>query len=486
MRQLVPNYNYLDTILMRLTSPNVLSQDWVIDEFHLSGSRHSAKTTCTGIELAKCVAALQASEYCKTKLAIYSFRRLSNQASELDKEVKIALDDIGIAYKYTKYNRTYNFANGSMWKVMSVYNPNGAINLKGESGVDADYIITWVEEANELKRSDFENIYFSIRSKNQWCKNIKITTCNPDLIYQDHIKFLNDNAPFSQYEMETYNEQLIVKNILNKRRLFHYTNFKINPFVADDIKRELEELKLWNPVKAIPWYYGLPGSLSGSVFGNYLPNKKSERDWLPYNYRGGLDVGSSESPQGHPTAAVFMSISQDGTKYHVERELFQSNLQGGFKNTHDIARNVANFYIQCIDIFNVKKPFELVCDYGGGGIPFVDTLKAFLKDFGYDRLIKVVYVDKSKFHLNDRVDITQILLAKRDLSWNDKVCPELTRTMHLIKYKDVKNEETYKLTLVDLNDDLWDAMCYSIMDIVANNMKNSNQFFLNKETMRRL
>lgn len=486
MRQLIPKYQYLDSIAKRIAAPNSIDKNWLIDEYHLSGSRHSGKTTCVGIELAKCIALVQASNYYNNKLAIYSFRRLSTQANELDKEVQIALDDIGIEYNYTKFNRTYKFKNGSQWKVMSVYSPSGSVNLKGESGVDADYIITWVEEANELKQRDFENIYFSVRSKNPWCKNIKITTCNPDLIYQDHIKFLNEHAPFSHYEMKTYNEQFTIKNILNKRRLFHYGNFKINPYVAEDIKRELEELRVWRPVQAIPWYYGLPGSLSGSVFGNYLPTKKSVRDWVANTYRGGLDFGAGESPQGHPTSCVFVSVNFNNTKFHVEREYSHSNAKGEFKSTHDIARDVANFYIQCCDIFKVRKPFDLICDYGGGGIPFADTLKSFLRDFGYEHLIKVKFVDKSKFMLNDRVDITQILLAKKDLSWDDNVCPELTRTMNLIKYKDVKNEETYKLALVDLNDDLWDSLCYSIMDLVANNMRYTNQFLISKELRRRL
>ena len=95
-------------------------------------------------------------------------------------------------------------------------------------------------------------------------------------------------------------------------------------------------------------------------------------------------------------------------------------------------------------------------------------------------------VDKSKWFVKDRIDITQMLLSKKDLTWDNNICPKLTETMMMIKYKDVKNEETYKVEMVDLYDDLWDSMCYALMSIVSKNInKITNPLLLHKALLNK-
>lgn len=453
--QLNKAFQYLDVIASRVAD-YPLSNEWIIDEFHLSGSRYSGKTTNFSIELAKVIAICLKLD---KKVAFYCSRYLTRMVAELVNEILIAIDDLGLTYRYNKSRGLITFANGSFISVFGVYSPTGRVSLKGLSkAYGFDYMISWVEEANELKNSDFQNIYFAIRGAKQF---IKVTTCNPDIIYQDHIKWLNDNNPFDEYSMMNHNQQLNIKMISRFRTLFHYSNFKVNDKLPMGIINQLEKIKQDDPVRAKPWYYGLPGALAGSVFGNYLPRKLSVRTFDIYALTGGVDLGFSESPNGHPTSAVLVSTNREGNKFHVEGQYFHNNLDMKQKTNEERARDIVDFYYNLARKYS--KRIDVFVDYGAGGLPMIDIMNSYVHNKGIGGLLNIIPVDKALWKVKDRVEIIQIMLSKRILSWDDNVVPELTRTMALMKYKDVKNSESYKIDIVDLNDDGFDSVCYAIM-----------------------
>lgn len=465
------NYSYLDTIALRLMNLKVLDPKWYIDEFNLSGSRYSGKTTNVTIEVAKIFAV--AIKHQKT-VGLYAFRYLTRQKQDLIDEIKIALDDIDLEYSFTKTNG-FKFSNGSFIKIYGVHSPSGRINMKGLAKCDNfDLAIRWVEEANELSKADFQAIDFAIRGAKRFTK---ISTCNPDMVYQDHIKYLNEIVPFNEKAMKEKNQQLEIVNRLGSRILNHYSNFKINPHLSIDIVTNLEQLKILDPVRAIPWYYGLPGALGGSVFGTYLALKNSVRDFTPNEFIAGVDIGYSESPTSHPTVAIFGSVNKARNHVHIESEYFHDNSEMVVKTKEQIIKEVVTYFMQEIGKTQLRSKLTIYTDYGSGGYLWIDWANKAVQEYGYSQIMEFVPVDKEVWYIKDRVEGIQIMLSTKRLSWSDNVCPNLTRTMGLMKYKEVKNKETYKVDIVDLNDDLFDAMCYSMMPIIREVMHNSKDIF---------
>ncbi|KAK2574677.1 hypothetical protein KPH14_012955 [Odynerus spinipes] len=155
---------------------------------------------------------------------------------------------------------------------------------------------------------------------------------------------------------------------------------------------------------------------------DHIKNKENRLLFTPNKFVGGGDFGISDSPLGHPATAVLIGVNYDNTKYHIMKEFYHSNSEFAYKDTIQLANDFVEFYLKAIEEFKINQPITIYCDYGGGGLAFIHNVEAIIKNNMLANKINIVKVDK--------------------------------KTMNMIKYKDVKNEETYKPEMVDLYDDL--------------------------------
>ncbi|WP_339049212.1 hypothetical protein [Spiroplasma endosymbiont of Colias croceus] len=200
--------------------------DFTHDEYNFSGSRYSSKTFNVAMILPVLFAvAIKLNK----KVAIYGFRKLNKDINDMVKEIYEAFisagfnDYVDFNLKYPNKQADFRFkGNKSFIRVMGVYsNSNDRIPLKGLSRAEIkgfDLAIEWEEEANEFSQAEFQAITFAIGNAK---KRIKITTCNPDNIYQYHINYMNERVPFNLEIMKVKNEQ--IKSVFdnNKFKLFH-------------------------------------------------------------------------------------------------------------------------------------------------------------------------------------------------------------------------------------------------------------------------
>ncbi|WJG70738.1 hypothetical protein [Spiroplasma ixodetis] len=324
--------------------------DFTHSEYNLSGSRYSSKTYSIAEELAMLIAI---SIKNNKLIAIYCFRKLNKDINELTKEINEALINVGFDYKdfilkYPNKQADFRFKGSkSFIRVMGVYsNSNDRIPLKGLSRSEIkgfDLAIEWCEEANEFSQAEFQAITFALGNAK---KIIKIRSCNPDNIYQYFIEYMNNRVPFNLEIMKSNNEQ--IKSIFENNifKLFHYSNWKVNTHnLLQDKINDLEELKILDPIKAQSWYYGVPSILNGAIFARFLDKVNTKLDFQPYYFRAGLDIGYATSPTGHPTAASLWCLNQSKTKAHKLSEFYHSNVTMQFKNNHELANSIIDYYL---------------------------------------------------------------------------------------------------------------------------------------------
>lgn len=452
--------------------------DFTHDEYNLSGSRYSGKTFSVAMILPILFAiALKKNK----KVAIYGFRKLNKDINDLVKEVYESFISAGFQ-DYTDFNLKYPNKQAdfrfkgtkSFIRVMGVYsNSNDRIPLKGLSRSEIkgfDLIIEWEEEANELTQQEFQAITFAIGNAK---KRIKITTCNPDNIYQYHIEYMNNRVPYNLEIMKKNNEQIksIIEN--NILKLFHYSNWKLNKqYLSENIINNLAELKVLDPIKAQSWYDGVPSVLTGAIFARILNLVKTQLDFQPYYFRAGLDIGMATSITGHPTSAHIGFLNQTKTKAHVYKEYFHSNASFAgqhamqYKDTFQLAHEIINFYLNVAYEFPRMKQTRLIVttDYGNGGQAFIDVANKILKD-KYITWLSFNAVIKENYYIRDRIDWLTAVLIKGIVSidWNN--CPNTKRQLGLIQWltKPKLENNNNQPQMLDLHDDTFDSICYMFM-----------------------
>lgn len=467
---------------------------FVHDEYNVAGSRYSSKTYSVGEMIAFIFAMVI--KYQK-KVAIYAFRKLNKDTSELTKEIYNSLTAINITesnyfkLKFPNKQADFRFKNTSSFiRVMGVYsNSNDRIPLKGLSRSevkDFDIVIVWKEEANELTNSEMQAIRFALGNAK---KLIEINTCNPDSIQQDYISYINSIFPFDLEIMKHKNEMIKSTFHNNKFKLFHYSNWKVNKHnLTNDIINNLEELKLLDPIKAQSWYWGVPSVLEGTIFARYLDDLKTNIDFKVTKIIGGLDIGTATSSSGHPTAASLWFIGENDKtrRAHKASEYYHSNATMSFKDTYQLANSIIDYYLKEAQRYT-SMYFGFMCfvDYGNGGLAFIDILNREKQKRNISWL-NFTPVDKSTMYLNDRIDFTTVCMVKNILSYNWEKCPETKRQYSLIKWLKPNKLETAnnEPKMHDLHDDTWDSDCYALMNDMRWLVENiNNSLLVNKESI---
>lgn len=489
-------FNYLEEIVVNIMNNKKIP----VNELNYLGGRFGRKTfeICSTM-IAKFLAV--AMKY-NLKIAIYGFREFGADIQELKKEVKNALSDLGLNestskvvirngfYKYKNINNTpyFEFIDGSFIQLKGLYKSNNSsISLKGLSSCkDFDLSIEISEEANEIKENEFQAIRFAIRGAKQ---ELKIKMSNPDSKFQDYVKYCNDRVPMNRDILEHKGQQITIYQEPSSKtlKLFHYTNYTINPFLSKDTLNNFLELKELDPVKYEIWGIGMAGGLETAIFSRYLVQADNDKEFQPIKLKAGLDLGQSDSPTGHPTTSIFIGIDNN-FRIKPLAEYFHSNAFMNHKNNVDIASDLIMFYANLSYKYpQIRNGLDIYVDYGAGGAIMIDLINELLATkYKHINYLNFKPVEKSVWFIKDRIDATISLIITKRLLLDENLTPNLIKYMDLMEWKKPpKKGSNYKLEPLDLNDDSWDALCYGIMNDLKQTITTiSNDLLLSKKAAK--
>ena len=495
-------FEYLNSLLL---TPELSKYQ----EFNFCGGRFGRKTYEISHFIAKRLAL--GMKFGKTT-AIYGFRLYGADILELKKELVKALDDFGFiesknkfkfeggVYIYSNQNNTpyFRFADGSFIFLKGIYkSTDRAISLKGlASAQGRDLAIIWQEEANEFNNAETQAIRMAVRDARH---RLYFNSSNPDELYQDYINYCQRNHQFKIEDLEKHGESFlkVYDPKTNFGKIFHYTNHRINPYLNRAEVSEFLELQKQDSHKYQIWGLGMPGGMEHSVFSQFMT--ASKREFPDNQFVAGIDLGYSSSAQGHPTRAVLSAVNLAGFKprIHPIAEYYHSNAKMVKKNSEQINEEIIQFFInQASKHPQMRQGLNVKVDYGAGGLYIIDRLNAIART----KLDQVIYrpvgdwlhfeaTDKKIWFIKDRIDITISLMSKGILTLNEAETPELWKEMKMIQWAKKRTlgaDNTPKM--VDLFDDGWDALMYSLMPIthlLMRDFKDNHLFKKNFEQLKK-
>ena len=462
--------------------------DKIFYEYNLAGSRESAKTYSICITLAmSLIAALKSGK----KVAIYAFRWQNTDVKALQEEIDGVLDKMGLLpylnFTFGQYKPKYTFKkrynNKSFIQILGIHTTRtDKIALKGLTSISNYSLgIIFIEEANEFSGLERMSIVHGIRGGVN-TQLVFLTACNPEHISNSHIKYLDDHLSFSLYKLQHNFQQIkaLKEPKSNLKKLFHYANWRLNPYISVLSKQKMLDLEKRNPALALVWSFGMIGNRSDSVFAQYLKQADKLLTWTPRYYTGGLDLGVSDASTAHPTAAAMWAMDGKQCKLYKLNEWYHDNITGSKMKRANVLEAIVYFFY-----FEMKKwevsYLVVQVDYGNGGLWAIDTLNARMRNLreqnkimaGY--AIEFVGVKKEVYYLKDRVDITVMGIQAGWIQYNFNKCPETRRQYGLMKYKTPNANSKNVYELIDKFDDSWDADFYAWCPYLKTLMTNTNR-----------
>lgn len=206
-------------------------------------------------------------------------------------ELSSQISDAGLTHKFNINKSDYSITcdNGSRIIMLGIDDPE---KIKSISGIHK----FWIEEASELDFADFKQINLRLRGRSLYIKQIYLTF-NP--IHNQHwlkVYFFDDPKP----------NALILK-----------TTYHDNPFLDDEYKMELENLRELDEYWYNVYCLGEWGNISGVVYTNWSVLE----DWPEFFTETiyGLDFGYNV-----PTALVEVS-TKDG-EYYIKEKIYECKL----------------------------------------------------------------------------------------------------------------------------------------------------------------
>lgn len=479
-----------------------------IKEYDFCGGRKGRKTHEI---IWLCIQLIMIAMATKKKVAIYGFRELGSDIQELRQEFDTQIEAQGITpsevkqiirggyftYKNAQNMPFYMFIGGSFIQLKGLHKAtSNKISLKGlASANDYDLAISFCEEANEMSNDEFHAVDFAVRGANEY---VKFKASNPDNIFEDYIAYFEARCPSERKTLETKGYQMKKVEEAGISKLFLHTNYTINPYLSTDDVKEFEQLKLLDYQKWLVWGLGMPGSMEDSIFARYIANARPGNNFIAREYWAGLDLGQSDGPEGHPTAAELVGVNENH-QIKCLGEWFHSNATQEHLDPMEIADRIIDFYLspyfEYQQLEEQEENHELLdhellddaealyyqfrnqgltvwTDYGSGGRYMIAILNERLaKRFPSETWLRFLPVDKDVWFVKERIDATITLFNANklfiDIS-NDSPTPMLVQQMNIMKYKLPKSKDSeHKIEVVDLNDDCWDALCYALMPQLA-------------------
>lgn len=462
---LFAEYNYYDNISRWLLGN---TDEAIYDEYNEVSSRQTGKTTCICIAISHWVAAAMKTN---KKLVVYGIRKMVGDVAQLENEMDAAFDNDGwernIHYqKYKRNGKVYYLFNQTIRVILMGLNSKIAagrrLAIKGIANTRGyDLGIIWREEASEI--TNYERVALSQACRG-FKKLIEIGTSNPDLPDLDYVEYCSDRQAFSKEELAAHNRQIKVVKEHGAKKLFHYTNWRVNPHLTEANFRALEEIKVLYPQYMDAWYYGVPGAIEASIFAHLIPDIQTYMTEPIDRFFAGIDYAEAESIQGHWTALSVWGMNNNSRvklKLGEYGHTNNPNYKMRFKKLDEVVDDVINYIFK----MSIKYPLikqlgiDIRCDKGGGGNAFIYYAQERAMALGYTWMNFIPIEFKMK--LSSRLIWTTMEIRRGRLRYDWNECPFTKKEMNQMVYLETTPRKT-ELVPKDEHDDFWDADCYAL------------------------
>jgi len=346
---------------------------------------------------------------------------------------------------------------------MGIYNAKGEnVVKKGIAGSSRfTYAIKWFEEANQFEEVDIQSVDLAIRGAKHL---VKVSTTYPDALFNWYIAYLDGNFPFNKNVLLKKGYQWTLKG----KELFHYSNYRVNPFIS---KKEVENIESLRDRELSKWAVasiGLPGVLSGGVYSNLMPRVSrllQEGDI----FSAGLDYGFKHDPMG-----VVLCSSQENIYGTVDilAELKIDN-QSRFSHQQLAFRIIGWFKFQAEAEPRLKQGLRVVCDKSNPTYIEMLNFTAKLENIDWLR-----FVPSNQIEVLVRINFKQWLISSYMLNIGLNV-KELFKELQVATW-DLKASKP-KLASGS-PDHMTDALDYALTPWYNKLIKGVNPYWFAKET----
>lgn len=411
-------YNGIFTPIMKKQAPE-------LKELNLCGGRFSGKTTAI-IELITLLMLKAENVY----ITVLRFSASGKDATFKDIKQNLInyidrscfnLSFNSITYK-SNYLKCYSLNEPSLEKK----------NKKGLFNPDnAQYILIWEEEADELPELATKEIELSIRSKSEKWKGI-IRSSNPNIAANWYVARVIKGMKEDKKKLETQGYQLSIKDNI----LYFRNNYRTNHYLQKYIINQIEE---WKNISYEKWKVaslGLAGNYDGGI---YTPNLHNIRKFnSKQNFNGiiliGIDWGDSTVKNGGDTAIEVCIFNPYLFTCDVIDELYLNN--------YELQQDSTYLINKCVEFCSQ------FLTYNTGGIDiYVDnaSFSGFFQLF-QDEADKKKYYGlnfkpitsgmKNMVPIQERIDIVNYMINKQLLAVNNK-CKYLWESLNNCYYEPV-------------------------------------------------
>lgn len=467
-------------------------KDLLANEYHLSGSRMSGKTRRLVKEIVK--SHIVALKY-GFKIKTYAFRNMNKDVKEsIYQEFLDELERVGVEFTQVLSSLTIVFAKGNeiTCKGLHTQNNTGGAILSGIAGNNnARRVYIWFEEAYQISKADRQSVKEAMRDADEV---IELNSCNPWLLQNEYIQFLNDRMPFSKEALQLlYHQKGRFREIYNDeatgikreiKRILIYTNWRANQYLKETDMIKMLELEVLDPKRAEVASWGMPGAEEGSIFSQYM-GRVNPVEWYESiaEVSIGIDYGEALSAT---TASLwardsqYMRIGKIGEFFHSNANFKWNTDSLGKLGPQDLARETM------LEIKKWGEKYPFITNQPGGVTCYVDNSAtawmSILQD--YARSLGMYWVNFKKCVKIDeylRIDFWRNLMAEGRIYMNTECKQGLREYDTMIWDERTLGSSTPKAK--DENNHTFDADIYCIMKWM-NKLKDAsrNQIMYKEKT----
>lgn len=253
-----------------------------------------------------------------------------------------------------------------------------------------------------------------------------------------------------------------------ERELFHYTNYKVNPYVTEQKARFIEELKDTDPARYEWAALGMPGVESGGVYGNLM--RRVSRILQPYSaVSAGLDYGWKHDPM------TVIIIGTDPTKDGSVEVIDEWWVNNQALYSHEqLAERIVNWLIAQATIEPLLlRGLKVICDKSN--FTFIEMLNKVAKN---KKLDWFSFRRSWQMEVLFRINFKQWLMSYHKLNIS-LLCKQLWRELQGAVWDD---RGTKPKLMAKSEDHMMDALDYALMPWMNRLLRNANPYyFFNKE-----
>lgn len=308
---------------------------------------------------------------------------------------------------------------------------------------EADYIITFYEEASQLEKELVENHRQSVRG-NQTTKKLFIYASNPWLkthwLMEEFSKKLpEDKKAMMELEEQGYNSYYDEAT----ETLYFRPRYTKNIFMDPKDIAEVERLKEVNYNKWRIVSLGFSGTLTGSLYQASLQKLNEDIDPNLENsfLIGGIDWGDGKSAKASPTTAYFALVNLESGVHILDEYEYWNNKEETLTTEEQMDR-LCDFFLKWYHKY--QRPITVSLDNAALG-DFFKMVQSVLKRKGYNEShIEFLPAFKPK-NTWERVETVNVMLSLGMLRFKKENCPGLYQALDNC-YEVIRTNPTEEMT----------------------------------------